>query len=273
MSCIAGIRATLVAFEKKDETVNDDLVLDVLDEERREKEQLRLLHLQEEEERRAREEFLQHSESGIVSLEGKLDKRSPATKIWQNRYFKLSTKQLPNASGETDASGAIIMDYFYTLIWFKKKGGAALKDVDTRSISGMSLMESSRKLCYDFTTNTIELLLGDPGSKAVVVEKGGPDFDAQAPTVGAAQLMNLATGSSTVTYFSFAIHTSKDMNDDEGGGGKDKDILLRTKSVDSLIEWMNVIARTARLEYDTTNGRWFSTSRFAGADVLPPAPP
>lgn len=26
------------------------------------------------------------------------------------------------------------MDYYYSLIWFKKKGGSALKDVDTRYI-------------------------------------------------------------------------------------------------------------------------------------------
>ena len=47
---------------------------------------------------------------------------------------------MPRASGECDASGAVLMDYFYSLIWFKKKGGAALKDVDTRCEIAISHM-------------------------------------------------------------------------------------------------------------------------------------
>ena len=56
---------------------------------------------------------------------------------------------------------------------------------------------------YTYTINS-----GDPTGKVEVVEKGGPEFDAQAPTVGIAQLTNLATGSGAVTYFAFAVHTN-----------------------------------------------------------------
>lgn len=220
---------------------------------------MRLLQEEEEERQMMLQKSLETSESGIINLEGKLDKRSPATKMWQNRYFKVTTKLIPNAARDVDTSGAVKMDYFYSLIWFKKKGGAALKDVDTRFISGMSLMQSSRKVCYDPGTMKCELLLGSPVSKIEVREQGGADFDAQQPTVGTAQLINLATGSTTVTYFSFSIHTNKDMDDEGGaggGGGKEKDILLRTKSVDDLIEWMNTIAQTARLVYDARSGMW-----------------
>lgn len=52
------------------------------------------------------------------------------------------------------------------------------------------------------------LYIGDPSGKVQVAEQGGLDFDGQAPTVGIAQLTNLATGSSTVTYFAFAVHTN-----------------------------------------------------------------
>lgn len=53
------------------------------------------------------------------------------------------------------------------------------------------------------------LYTGDPAGRVEVAQQGGADFDAQAPTVGTAQLINLATGSSTVTYFAFAVHTTK----------------------------------------------------------------
>lgn len=46
------------------------------------------------------------------------------------------------------------------------------------------------------------------------------------------------------------------MNDDEGGGGS-KDILLRSKSVDAMIEWINIISQTARLAYDPAAGKKF----------------
>jgi hypothetical protein len=259
-------RATFIEFDRgKGEAVNDDLVSGVLDEERRDKAQWELEQEEEEERQRSLQQSIAEHDlgSGLVSLEGKLDKRSPATGLWQNRYFKLSTRQIPRADGAFDRSGAQVMDYFYSLIWFKKKGGAALKDVDSRYISGMSLMQSSRKLCYDAEGGKVELLFGSVGGgRAEVVARGGADFDAQQPSVGTAQLITLATGSSAVTYFSFSIHTSKDMGDEEagagtrGGGGGDKDILLRTKSVDDMIEWLNTIAQTAQLAYDADSGVW-----------------
>ena len=43
------------------------------------------------------------------------------------------------------------------------------------------------------------------------------------------------------------------MNDDDGGAGS-KDLLLRSKSVDAMIEWINTIAHTACLAYDPAVG-------------------
>ena len=45
----------------------------------------------------------------------------------------------------------------------------------------------------------------------------------------------------------------QDMNNDEGGAGS-KDLLLRSKSVDAMIEWINTIAQTAALLYDPSVG-------------------
>lgn len=46
------------------------------------------------------------------------------------------------------------------------------------------------------------------------------------------------------------------MNDEDGasGGGKEKDLLLRSKSVDAMIEWINTLAQTASLVYDPAHG-------------------
>ena len=137
-------------------------------------------------------------------------------------------------------------DYIYTLLWFKKKGGSVLKAVETKYITGMSLMQSKRKLAYVPTEFKVKLSHDVSGIDSIeVLEQGGPDFDAQVPSVGTANLINLATGASNLTYFSFSIQTKLDMTDDDesSGGGKDKDIILRTKSIDSLLEWMNIIAQ------------------------------
>ena len=200
---------------------------------------------QEEAERRRKEaeRQLEISRQGVLSIEGKMDKRSPATNLWQGRYFKLLTQQIDDV-------------YNYKFLWYKKQGGSVLNEVDARSISGLALMQSSRALSYLSEEKRACLALEASSKPHVnISEQGGPDFDAQQQTVGASKLIGLATGSggTTTTYFSFCVRARvQDADDDHPAGAhasKDKDIVLRVKSVDKMIQWLNYLAQVSMCVY------------------------
>lgn len=76
----------------------DGLVDDVLDVLQQQDEELEAQLLYEEQQRQ-KEEARRLQSPGIVSLEGHLDKKSPAHNLWQSRWFKILTRENPILSG------------------------------------------------------------------------------------------------------------------------------------------------------------------------------
>jgi hypothetical protein len=99
------------------------------------------------------EELALEAGKAALHLEGHMEKKSPAHNLWQERYFKLMTRV-------TEKEGGGGFNYIHTLLWYKKKGGTALKALDAKSIwfrisvsrthfiSGMQLLSSPRSLAY-----------------------------------------------------------------------------------------------------------------------------
>jgi hypothetical protein len=76
----------------------DGLVDDVLDVLQQQDDELEAQMLREEQQRQ-KEEARRLQSPGIVSLEGHLDKKSPAHNLWQSRWFKILTRENPALAG------------------------------------------------------------------------------------------------------------------------------------------------------------------------------
>lgn len=100
------------------------------------------------------EEKRKQSSPGIVSVEGHLDKKSPAHNLWQSRWFKIQTRE-NNVSDEYNEDN--FTPYSYQLMWYKKKGGAVLKSMDCSTIIKLSIIQCNRPLAWLATSRRIIL--------------------------------------------------------------------------------------------------------------------
>ncbi len=161
------LRVSRASAKKASAACLVDDVLDVIAQRDEELAALDTFREKEEEEMQREKEWLA---SGIISLEGHLEKKSPAHNLWQvkfccvlcdecdififsrtlfqNRWFKLSTRTQPE-----DAN----CPFIYTLMWFKKEGGAVIKSANVTQIRSIVLMESPRQLAYNKTKKAVML--------------------------------------------------------------------------------------------------------------------
>eukprot|EP01035_Chromulina_nebulosa_P016875 gene16875-22363_t len=134
----------------------EGLVEDVLEVIQQEEDEIANILIQKENERQInaqREQELMKQGVGIISLEGHLDKKSPAHNLWQSRWFKLSTRIIENEDKNSD--NGVSKSYVYTLMWYKKKGGAVVKALDSSQIQNLQIALSNRELVYDFSNNKL----------------------------------------------------------------------------------------------------------------------
>lgn len=162
-----------------------------------------------------------------LNVEGMMGKKSPAHNLWQDRWFKLNTRY------DNDAD-----KYIYTLLWYKKRGGSVLKSVSASSISGMNLLRSRRPLTYHSADFTVRLAHEAEGGVPIRETKQIKEEDASKKKSGPDN-----------HHFSFVLNV-------EGSGSGDKDIILRTATIDELIRWMNTLSQAANLVYDPDLGVW-----------------
>ena len=163
----------------------------------------------------------------VIFVDGELEKKSPAHNMWQTRYFKLSTRQASEGN-------------IYTLMWFKKKDSSVLKSVSAEAISGLTLISCSRPIVYSQRDHCLHPSdLNDPN------------------LVGALFVKESNNEPST---YSFIVHCKAGAG---GSGGGDKDVTLRTDSVDKLVLWMNSLAEAADLEYNEETGEWTRGPRLS----------
>mmetsp|Transcript_2780 Transcript_2780/g.4185 ORF Transcript_2780/g.4185 Transcript_2780/m.4185 type:complete len:1583 (-) Transcript_2780:264-5012(-) len=234
-------------FQKSDagRTSNVDDVLSVLKSDEDVRRELIREEEEEYEQRRIEEEeeALQAERANLYK-EGWMEKKSPARhSTWQLRWFKLSTRAQQGDEG---------LVYTHTLFWYKKKGASSLKCHDTTSICGMQLLSSPRSLAYLTDDFNIYLAHDPEGMRGVPIKEW--DAESKDGEAGPSSLLTQTHGHS----FSFLLQLE---GGDKGVTGGDKDVILRVKTVDDLIDWMNCLSTAAKLEYDVVSGVWMKGER------------
>eukprot|EP00595_Chromulina_sp_UTEXLB2642_P002195 CAMPEP_0196768334 /NCGR_PEP_ID=MMETSP1095-20130614/42636_1 /TAXON_ID=96789 ORGANISM="Chromulina nebulosa, Strain UTEXLB2642" /NCGR_SAMPLE_ID=MMETSP1095 /ASSEMBLY_ACC=CAM_ASM_000446 /LENGTH=771 /DNA_ID=CAMNT_0042137793 /DNA_START=1614 /DNA_END=3928 /DNA_ORIENTATION=- len=214
----------------------EGLVEDVLEVIQQEEDEIANILIQKESERQInaqREQEQRKQGVGIITLEGHLDKKSPAHNLWQSRWFKLSTRIIENE--DLHSENGVSKSYVYTLMWYKKKGGAVVKALDSSQIQNLQVVLSNRELVYDFSNNKLSLaseVKSDTSTVPVKVIDTSNNLLGPSPSVRQAM-------------YSFSITT----NDN-------KEIVLKTGKIDKMIIWMNHLATVSRLTYDSNAGIW-----------------
>jgi hypothetical protein len=179
-----------------------------------EEEYLTRVAAEEEAEARKEEAEARALEAGraAINCEGLLGKKSPAHNLWQDRWFKLMTRVESDEQGE--------FHNHHTLLWYKKKGGAVIKSVSAQVISGMQLISSPRPLAYRQDNFRLYLTHDPEGEGGAEVREWRGEEDKESKYV-------------------FSVHLEQEQS---GGKGKDKDMILKAKTVDLLLQWMNHFA-------------------------------
>lgn len=188
------------------------------------------LSLAEAEDKVKEEEMLNEKKSNLLSLEGHLEKKSPKHNLWQNRWFKLTTRQ------QYDESGEEVLKYI--IMWFEKKGSSVKKSVDISSIKSITILESPRKLCYDKEKCVImlETECGSISDSVVSVVSHQESITSTVESV-------LGFVTAQIQYFSFILTF-------ELAGSEGKDMTLRAGKVDKMIKWINIIGQAGEMAYD-----------------------
>ena len=225
-----------------------------------------LLLLAQEEECRCREEELERkwATDAVVGLESYLEKKSPTSNLWQKRWFKVATKA--SIDEETDKK-----IFEYSLMWFKKQGGAVIRAVNVDSIVGIIVVKSSRNLMFSRTTNTLllESEVSDNNAVPVVQWKDekttGSLLDEEEEVEGrhlfdiAASPLDFAKNQlKQATKIKSHFHFNIIMQDDRVH-------VLKAGKVDKLIKWINTLAKVCQFSYDEETHYW---SRDAYAAML-----
>ena len=156
-----------------------------------------------------------------INFEGMLGKKSPAHNLWQDRWFKLMTRVEATESGE--------FQNHHTLLWYKKQGGAVIKAVPAETISGMQLISSPRPLAYKEDNFRLYLKHDPEGAGGLDVKDWRTEDDKE-------------------TKFIFSVHLESH-SDSASDKGKDKDMILKAKNVDLLLQWMNHFAVVSGMMY------------------------
>ena len=83
---------------------------------------------EEEADQQALEAEQQAVEAGraALNLEGYMEKKSPTSNRWLDRWFKLTTRIHENEAGD--------FTYTHTILWYKRKGGSVTKALDAKGI-------------------------------------------------------------------------------------------------------------------------------------------
>ena len=211
--------SSTLAYEKQqsiqeEEEDDDDHLEDVLGAlENVEEEYLTQVAAEEEAEIKKEEEEQRALEAGraAINFEGLLGKKSPAHNMWQDRWFKLMTRVEEDENGE--------FQNHHTLLWYKKKGGSVIKSLNTLTISGMQLVSSPRALAYREDNFRIYLEHDPEGEGGIEVKQWRTEDDKESKYV-------------------FSLH----LDSQSSGKGKDKDMILKAKTVDLMLQWMNHFA-------------------------------
>jgi len=192
------------------------------------------LGLAEAEDQIRNEEILRQKKSFMLAMEGHLEKKSPKHNLWQNRWFKLTTRQDFDDSGEETLK--------YIIMWFEKKGSSVKKSIDVSAIKSIAVLESPRTLCYDADKCVVLLETEAAATSSSAIVKIASQQESVATNID--NMLGFVTAQ--IQYFSFILSVETVGNDSEG-----KDMILRAGKVDKIIKWINIISQAADMAYDT----------------------
>ena len=99
----------------------------------------------------ALEEEREEIESRQFSIEGHLEKKSPTSKLWQSRFFKIMTRTELVQPSDQDQDQTQDQDQqivSYHLMWYKNQGGAVLKSFDLSRLSVVKILDSPRPISF-----------------------------------------------------------------------------------------------------------------------------
>lgn len=180
--------------------------------------------------------------AGFISYEGYLEKKSPAHNLWQRRYFKFTTRVHDDNQS-----------FVYTLMWFKKEGGSIIKSLEVDKIDNIAMLTMPRAMGY----------LPYPRHQLMLMSEATSTLSS---TVIAVQEMEhaettLTTMTTTTATLTKALRIEEQalftfiITQTDG-----KEHLLRGTKVDRVMKWINTIATTANLAYDTKEKCWTRTA-------------
>lgn len=197
---------------------------------------MEVLNLQEEAEEEERyqqelslmEEEAAKSKGRLLNYSGNLEKKSPAHNLWQRRFFKLSSRETDNPD----------KPYIYSLIWYKKEGGSAIKALEADKIDYVCVTSCPRALVF----------IPPPDSKSglwLQSEAGGHPWAVPVHELsGEDEKANKAQAAGTEFYVFTVMQTDG------------KEHILRGSKIDRVIRWINILAQAANLAYDSKSRTW-----------------
>jgi hypothetical protein len=229
-------RQSLLEVEKKlKKNVNELAVF--LEEECEDENEI--LGLEEEEENQI-ENYKKILESKQIKLENSFDKKSPTSKMWQRRFFKLITRNHPDAFNQIiDINSPDLVEY--TLMYYKKEGDTVLKAFNLNRIHSITIceIENGRNLIYIPDTKEIRL-----GTETSCIPSNSNSIS----------LPIHIRDSKTSAHYVFEIIAGPDPT------GRDPEsthtLILRCNKVDKLMKWCQALVRCSGVFYDPSSQKF-----------------
>lgn len=180
------------------------------------------------------QEAWQTAGPGVITIEGNLEKKSPAHNLWQKRWFKLMTKPNP------DEEDAIRRNcpHIYSLLWFKKRGGAAIKALDISSITCLAIVQCPRVVVFDRTKKTVIL-------HSQVTSEDEQNMDTIIPEITESDM----SSPTFLDAFVFSIYTA------DG-----KEHTLKTSKVDKMLIWLNALILVTGMPFQKSSSYLWTSS-------------
>jgi len=176
------------------------------------------------------------------SLEGNVEKRSPSSKMWQQRFFRIVTRKNEDIINmSVDDEG--LVDYI--ILWYKKKGDSVLKSFNMARSVRMQVLESPRELGYIPEISVIQLYT-EAVKIGLQVQKIAIESQRSASGLGFLNSMPSASD-----HFVFNVVAGPDPT---GRDTESHELTLRLKSVDEMNRWLMAFVKCGNLTYMENSG-------------------
>jgi hypothetical protein len=236
-------RASLLLLEQKSKVNVQALATFLEEEEDDDNEDIGLA----ENEKNTREDMEKKVESLQFSLENDMDKRSPTSKMWQRRFFKIITRVNADIAEMTLDDDDLVS---YILLYYKKKGDSVLKSFDIKRVTSIKLQEASREVVY--CPELQELHMESAMSSAKYVDNNIISVPIKAHSQPQ-RMLNAIAGTAITENYVFTICAGRDPT---GRDAEVHEMTLRVMKVDKMRRWIAAFIKCGGLSYDQDAGEF-----------------